>query len=232
MRDYLLALFIFFSFFGFSQSQFLITGDTVVSDSSHQFHIVAYLTVKNISNDTLPVVCEKNVMSQGPAATNEFCWAGNCYSSLTMVSSSADTLDPGEASTEFTGYYKPNGYASTAIIEYCFYSIEDPANQTCHTVTYHAIGGPVGISEDVYHDYDMEEFFPNPTSDYVFVEYSIKEYAQLEIMDILGNVVRIIDLFESGKERIDVTDLSKGIYFGSLIHNGEIIKTNKLIINK
>ena len=78
----------------------------------------------------------------------------------------------------------------------------------------------------------MEEFFPNPTSDYVFVEYSIKEYAQLEIMDILGNVVRTIDLFESGKERIDVTDLSKGIYFGSLIYNGEIIKTNKLIINK
>ena len=61
---------------------------------------------------------------------------------------------------------------------------------------------------------------------------NVKGISVLQITDILGNVVKNIELEESGEKTIYVGDLHKGIYFGNLVKNGEIVKIKKLIINK
>jgi hypothetical protein len=45
-------------------------------------------------------------------------------------------------------------------------------------------------------------------------------------------VVKTFELEGDGEKTIYVADLHKGIYFGNLIENGEIVKIKKLIINK
>jgi hypothetical protein len=49
-------------------------------------------------------------------------------------------------------------------------------------------------------------------------------------MDILGNEVKSIKLRKKGKQEIDITDLSEGMYFGNLIVNNEITSIKKLIV--
>ena len=45
-------------------------------------------------------------------------------------------------------------------------------------------------------------------------------------------MVKNIEMEGNGEKTIYVGDLHKGIYFGNLVKNGEIIKIKKLIINK
>jgi hypothetical protein len=49
-------------------------------------------------------------------------------------------------------------------------------------------------------------------------------------MDILGNQVKVIKLSDKGKQKVNISDLSKGIYFGNVIVNNEIVTIKKLII--
>ena len=52
----------------------------------------------------------------------------------------------------------------------------------------------------------------------------------LIIMNILGNEVKTIKLSAKGRQKVNISDLSKGIYFGNLMINGKIAITRKLIV--
>lgn len=73
-------------------------------------------------------------------------------------------------------------------------------------------------------------FFPNPASDYTVINYTPKKNYIFELVDVLGNKVKVLDLSNSGKENLYVGELSKGIYFGSFIHNDKLISIKKLVV--
>ena len=50
------------------------------------------------------------------------------------------------------------------------------------------------------------------------------------MMDILGNEVKTIKLLAKGKQKVNISDLSKGIYFWNAIVNNEIVTIKKLIV--
>ena len=77
-----------------------------------------------------------NVIQQNQTGTNDFCWANQCYGVSTLVSTKADTINPGDKSNGFTGHYQPWGVSDTAIVEYCFYLDSDINDRTCVTITY------------------------------------------------------------------------------------------------
>ena len=54
--------------------------------------------------------------------------------------------------------------------------------------------------------------------------------ATLKLIDILGNEIKEIILTEEGIQKLDLTDMSKGIYFGNLIVKNEIVSVKKLIV--
>ena len=211
----------------------IVTGDTALYGSSVDFQLTSHLTVKNISSDTLRIICEKNVVSQTFPGWNTFCWGGTCYGESTIISTKMDTLNPGEASSSlsgFTGYYYPEHTSANAVIEYCFYADTDPSDKTCVTVTYYATGNTAISSLDA--EEKIGSFYPNPSSEYTNIEFNLSKPSVLHFTDVLGNIVKIVELECSGERTIYVRDLKKGIYFGSLIEEGEIIKIKKLIINK
>ena len=85
-----------------------------------------------------------------------------------------------------------------------------------------------GEKEDLEVFYTFTSFAYPPT---VF-RYNVKEVSFLQITDILGNVVKNIEIEGIGVKTIYLGELHKGLYFGNLVQNGEILKINKLIINK
>jgi len=234
MKKYVYLLFIcFYSTLSISQA-LLVTGDTVVYGSIDDFGIESHVIVKNIGSTTINVLCEKNVISEPSTGSNDFCWGGTCYGAGTMISTKLDTLDPGEQTNGFTGYFHPfiPGPATpgVAVVEYCFYPQSDPTDQTCITVTYNAVAASSDNCLDI--EKQIGVFYPNPARDYTSLEYSIEESSTLEVSNILGDIVKIIELYPNSGEKIYIGDLKKGIYFGRLVSDGESIRTKKLIINK
>ena len=133
--------------------------------------------------------------------------------------------------TGFSGYYQPWNVPSIAKVEYCFYLESDTSDRTCFLVTYDATGASTNIEEVTYSE-RIGSFYPNPTNKYTNFRYNVKGVSLLQITDILGNVVKNIELEGSREKTIYVGDLHKGIYFGNLVQNGEIVQIKKLIINK
>ncbi len=222
-------LYLFIVNISFSQS-LLVTGDSIVYGHVSDFQIESHLYVKNITFDTAFVYCEKTVIQQNQIGTNNFCWGGTCYGESTMISTKVDTILSGVESSGFSGYYQPWNESDIAVVEYCFYLSSDINDRTCKTVIYDPMGAtdlnPITISDKI------GSFFPNPTNEYTNLQFNVSYPSILQITDVLGNVVKIIELEGSAEKTIYVGDLHKGIYFGNLIENGKIVKIKKLIINK
>jgi hypothetical protein len=53
----------------------------------------------------------------------------------------------------------------------------------------------------------------------------------LEIRNILGSVVKVVEINETkGTVRVDGSDLTNGVYFYSFIVNDEVLLAKKLVI--
>jgi len=230
MKKILFSFFLFsFVLTSFSQS-LVVTGDSIVYGHPSDFQVESHLYVKNVSGATVLVYCEKTVIEQNLTGTNNFCWGGTCYGESTMTSTKVDTISSGDESSGFSGYYQPWGEPSIAKVEYCFYLASDPTDRTCVVVIYNAMG--VTNLDQISTSDKIGSFYPNPTKEYTNFKFNVNGSSVLQITDVLGNVVKIINLEGSGEKTIYVGDMHKGIYFGNLIEEGEIVKIKKLIINK
>ena len=98
------------------------------------------------------------------------------------------------------------------------------------TITFNdTTSGTTGFTESIS-DIGISNFYPNPANGLTHFTFNGTK-AQLKIIDILGNEVKILPLEEPGIKRIDLTDMSKGIYFGKLVVNNKVTTIKKLIVN-
>ncbi|MEC7863806.1 MAG: T9SS type A sorting domain-containing protein, partial [Bacteroidota bacterium] len=89
-------------------------------------------------------------------------------------------------------------------------------------------GNPTSVEETV--SVLTSAFYPNPANEIIYFDYYLNKPAKLIMMDILGNQVKMIQLLGEGKHKINISDLSKGIYFGNVIVNNEIVTIKKIIV--
>ena len=201
------------------------TGDLVTQISSH-------LDIKNTSANTITVKCQKTNLTLPLGGESFFCFAGNCYPATSTSSSTADLL-PGQQfsfansdADAHSGYYDAYGTSGVAEVEYCFYDVNNPTDETCVIITYDCT--TTGI-DDFNELTEISDFYPNPANDFTNFTFNGTK-AQLKIIDILGNEVKQLNLLEKGEKIIDISDLSKGLYFGNVISNNKNIAIKKLII--
>ena len=210
-----------------SGQSLVITGDNSVLNADICLTTHSYLTVKNISNKEHIIACEKNVIVEPSGMSNYFCWGGLCYGSSTVVSTSFLTLQSGQGdAVSFGGYFDAYCEPGIGIVEYCFYPVSDTIDRTCFTITYH--GSATSIS-DYSTANNSGDFYPNPANEIVYFTFYGK-LATLKFIDILGNNVKEISLKQEGVQKLDLSDMNKGIYFGNLIVNNEVVSIKKLIV--
>jgi hypothetical protein len=85
-----------------------------------------------------------------------------------------------------------------------------------------------------FYDIQKLKLYPNPVSDYLFIEYDVilvKE-AKLQIYNSIGAVV-YTKILEERKDniKISVSEYKNGLYFCSLKIDGKLLKTQKILIN-
>lgn len=85
----------------------------------------------------------------------------------------------------------------------------------------------------------VEEFsnaYPTPASNVVNFDYSFNagvSSAMVAVYNIMGQEVLRSDISgTNGKLSINVSDLADGVYFYSLVVNGETVKSSKLVVRK
>ena len=213
----------------------VVTGDTsFTGDLVTQ--IAHHLDIKNTSTNTITVQCQKTNLTLPSGGASFYCFAGNCYSaSSTSPSASADLLPGQEFSfansdaDAHSGYYDAYGASGIAEVQYCFYDVNNPIDETCVTITYDCSTITTGINNFTELS-EISNFYPNPANGVTnFIFNGTK--AQLKIIDILGNEIKVLQLEEPGVKKIDLTDMSKGIYFGKLVINNKVTTIKKLIVN-
>ena len=203
------------------------TGDLVTQISNH-------LDIKNTSANTITVECQKTNLNVPSGGASFYCFAGNCYSASSTNPSSSAVLAPGQQfsfansdADAHSGYYDAYGASGIAEVQYCFYDVNNPTDQTCVTITYDC-SSATGIN-NFNERSEISDFYPNPANGLTnFIFNGTK--AQLKIIDILGHEVKVLQLEQPGIKKIDLTDMSKGIYFGKLVINNKVTTIKKLIV--
>ena len=226
MRKFLLLTLVIAQISFVAAQSLVISGDNSVLNSDICLRTYSYLTVKNVSNKEHDIICEKNVISVPAGMDNTFCWGGLCYGNSTIISSAFLTLQAGQAdAVSFTGYFDAYCEQGIGVVEYCFYPDSDINDRSCFTVTYH--GSATSVNDNPYYA-NVGDFYPNPANDIVHFTFN-GNLATLKLIDILGNNVKEILLSQEGIQKLDLSDMNKGIYFGNLIVNGEVVSIKKLI---
>ena len=72
------------------------------------------------------------------------------------------------------------------------FKLSDTNDRTCVTITYRATG--ISTDEQISKIEKIGSFYPNPTKEYTNFQYNLYSPANLQITDVLGNVVKIIEL--------------------------------------
>jgi len=112
--------------------------------------------------------------------------------------------------------------------------MDQPDVQSSIVIKYWA--SPEGIAEDIMKDGKLSAIYPNPATNFVNLDYQLTSkvnIAQVKVFNMLGSVVKESILQKGGsKIKMDVSNLDNGVYFYSVLLNGNVYTTKKLVIRK
>ncbi len=212
-------------------------GDTVyVWGEPTQSQIIFYAVLHNDTDNDMNVLAVKNELEMLDSTISTFCWAGRCYAPTVDTSTNYQFVPAGGASAEgdFTGDYEPRTKIGTSIVKYTFYNMDNPDQRVEIVVKFWA--SPESIAEEAMNGGSVSEIYPNPANHFINLDYRLTTQvntAQVRIYNMLGATVKEA-VMERGTNnlKMDVSDLNNGIYFYSVVINGDIYKTKKIVIQR
>ncbi len=207
----------------------------VYGDAGGDFELVFEAYVKNVSDHKLEIGASRNIIQAVEDTDNSFCWSGSCYSPMTDTSdANHDLLLPaGQMSPDppFSGHYTHGQKSGETIVKYTLFERGNVDN--CDSVIVIFKYSLTGVEDNVFDGVSISDAYPNPATNKVNFDFNLSgvSNASVNIVNLLGSVVKHADLTSgSDKVSIDVSDLPQGVYFYSIVANGNIYQTKKLII--
>lgn len=188
------------------------------------------MQLRNISNDDLNVIVEREIIDIPEGGSAFFCW-GNCFSPSVSVSN-AEPMPAGSVSGvgALSFHYLPANLTDIAFIKYYAYDVRHDNERVSVVIAYNTAEGvaekPAG---------NLSHAYPNPASTIVRFNYELTttDNASLKVYNLLGQEVMNQQLScQQGYVSISVASLNEGIYFCNLIVNGQAMKTEKFIVRK
>lgn len=234
MKQFILLLALsFFVVSVFAQSIFVEPHDKNLSSSDLWSEMITEITVENISSfDTIDIKVSKEILQSTGLSTNYFCWV-NCFLSTTITSPTTITFVPGQVDdVNFSVHFNPNGEAGSSAIKYCAFDANNPNDSACTIVYYEAITTSIN---DEHNAINFSDFHPNPATTVTKMNFNLMpgQKAELEIIDVLGNIVKeqlFVD--EMGTASLSVVDLKAGVYFANIKLEGQLHEIKRLVITE
>lgn len=243
MKKLLLSLTLVLFLFSFAEAQNPLTltwegnpvGDTVVLwGEPTEFELVMYANLHNNTSNAMNIKVTREEIFLVDGTWSQICWAGLCYAPTQDTSGNYQLIMANGTSgnEDFSGHYSPNGNIGTSVVKFIFYNIDDPSINVSVVVKYWA--SPASIAEDAMHGGSISEIYPNPATNYVKLDFNLTtsvKQAKVRIVNLLGSVVKEVEIERGTSQlRLDISDLDNGVYFYSVIINGDTYKTKKLVV--
>lgn len=211
-------------------------GESVlIVGSPDDAEIVFHAVLTNNSAEDMNIKVYRKQLELLEGTMSQFCW-NLCYPPSTDTSGQYILIKAGESSDveAFSGHYIPSGVAGTTAVEYTFYNMDNPDINVKVVANYK--GSPAGIAEEAMVGGSISEVYPNPATNYISLDYQLTsevKVANVKVFNLLGAEVKSANLENNGnKLRMDISDLQSGIYFYSVLVNGDVYKTKKLVVQK
>ena len=237
MKQFILLLvFSFFVSTVFAQSIFVEPHDKNLSSSDLWSEMVTEITVQNIStSDTIDIKVSKEIIQTTNSpydTTNYFCWV-QCFTDQYISSPTFITFIPGQIDdVNFSVHFNPNGEVGSSAIKYCAFDANNPIDSACTIVYFEATTTSIN---DEFNVVNFSDFHPNPATTFTKMNFNLMpgQKAELEIIDVLGNIVKeqfFVD--ETGTASLSVIDLKAGVYFANIKLEGQLHEIKRLVITE
>jgi len=230
-RIYFLLFFCLF-FIKNGNSQIIDVNHPTLNYAGSEFTtLTAHAEIINNGPNTLDVLCERYLENLTPNHFSYFCWIV-CYDTSTDISPTPITLGPGASTNTFEGWLVPSNLPGHDEVTYRYYDQSGNSDTLYLTFTYDF--GPTGIRNVQASKYSLNIVGPNPASTNTTFSYTISGGKQgvLLISNLLGSKVSEIRLNgKSNTQTVPVSELKSGIYMCSLIVDGSIVSSKKLIVS-
>lgn len=195
------------------------------------------MNVINNGTDAVSMTCERTIVSITDGAGNNFCF-GNCFpddASFTEV-----TIDPISGIDPNMPYYPYEFSAHFKPYDPMTWEMMPEGAELTVQYTFTERGGEP-MTFEFYFRYDTSSVdenvsklfsnaYPNPASNFVNFDCEMQN-ATIAIYNMMGQEVIRQDVNDTHVS-INVSDLTDGIYFYSILVNGEAVKTSKLVVRK
>ena len=195
--------------------------------------IVGHIWLKNTTSTEMSNINVRRIINQEvDGSSNSFCFGIYCYPPSVDESTTADTAKVGIMNKSFYSDYYPYSHSGITSITYEFFdnaTFMDATVVARTTFEFHLSANSINEDKLVF-----KGPFPNPASQYANFEYSLPAMsgnAHIIIRNMLGVEVENVSLdSRSGKKAIDVAGYASGIYFYTLLVDGKVIQSKKLIV--
>lgn len=236
MKRTLLIFSLLVSSLSFGQSLTIVSADSsnATGDATTSYNLESNIVIKNNSSNDINVKVKRLVPNPNSLTdSNAICWGQLCYPAHTSVTPYGEVINAGQSSGsgQFVGHVYPDGdgVEMSGDITYVFYDADNPNDSVAYTITYKVIGN-VGLSE---YKANVVKVYPNPASNVLNVDYHLNSVknASFELVNMVGKVVYQKNISTTqGKISLDVSSLSRGVYFYTIKANSSIEQTRKLVL--
>lgn len=187
--------------------------------------IIVY--VSNMHDTGGLINVERRIIENFNGSDNHFYWNTSKKSTRKK-----NFIEAFESNKELVFEFIPNNYSGKSVIEYTISLNNNPDKSISFIIEYQISQTPNALAD--LNKFSVSEAYPNPVIteakfDYIFpIHY---REAKIIIRSLLGSVI-VEQTFEGtqGTLNINLQDVHNGIYFYSIVIEGEIKETKKLII--
>jgi hypothetical protein len=206
-----------------------------VADSNGTFQTidVRYFTVNvNYTTPSRLLVRKYETGLASPAAEIYFCTDITCYPNWIFLSDTLE-LTPG-GSFDLSVDYKTGYSTGTSSVSYTIFNVDNPSDSIQFNVVYNVVSGPVTVNENQRPvSSTLSAPMPNPASGNFALQYNTGNTAGavLNIYNAIGELVSSATLSNTqGICVTDTTELPEGIYICTLVSEGIITGTQRIIV--
>lgn len=209
-------------------------GETIecTNDEYGYGEYIQHMQIRNLTSEPIKILIEKEVIQDLESVINSFCW-GMCYGPDVFVSPNAVEVQANSLNTDdlsFHALYSDPEVFGDVIIKYYAYEEHNPNDRISIIIRFRKSGEGVNETASVH----FGQPYPNPASSTVSFNYDLSGgNATAVIYNLVGQEVmrQEINTFE-GKLSLLVSDLNDGIYFCSVMRNGQTLATVKFVVKK
>ncbi len=174
-----------------------------------------------IAKQANAVITPNNKVEQSQQAFNELYLT---YLAQNKTATNTDVFALKTLATQCPMYYGVSVYQARALL---FNLTHQHYRSACENVIPNTSSKHLADQQTMDEKTDIN-VYPNPANTAVYVHANNYETLVLKLYDVMGHLV--IDKALTSKEKIDIQNLSNGIYIYKLYHNEQELKVGKLII--